>query len=795
MKTAPISLPQFARWILFCLFLALAPSVRAVDAPVPVIFKVSESVRPNAVVSLYGEYLTGASVVRFVGSDGSVMATQPPVQTDAGGHFCRVIFPAIPAGAYRLSVQNEAGWSSQSLYVNRAEPRWLSEDRAYPGLKLKLIGRNLDAHEYQGTRKTEIRLVSTDEKKTVKLAPDAVNPYCVDFSIPSAIASGEYHVEVNTHSAEYGGDWVRLDNHSEFPETVRDTILRIEPAPADPLALALKVPWAHDFAWSRVVKIPSHDETKSGAVPDETPVIQKALDDVASQGGGVVQLPKGIFRVSQLTLASGVVLRGENREGTIVMVSKMGDSAIMIKGRCVGISDLTFKYQPDAPNEVQSTLLGGVAQELFLHDVTFDMLRNPDVSDHHSPYRFTGDGPMLVAGCRFFISTANLWDHTVRNRVTFRDNFIDMHDGLGLCMSSEKLLLLNNQLIFHPAAYAGQMNGFFLNEGWMGWNIYNAYIADNVARNLNGPGDCQPYCADSAWSCLAGAVVGATANTVDVRLDVKGDLKVLENHELELIIAQGKGLGQFRRMTARQKLGGDPAVVRFTVSPAWDVVPDATSLASAGCFHVNNVFYHNAALVSKSPYNMYYGGCYDCVDAEAVSDNTEGWYNWGRIGEIPGHDGWHCPVYFDQLKRSLFTGKSPFYGTMGITLRVENETKTYRGIAEYGTEIRDNIIDRGACPDKNQRLAGNAAIATFNQSWVPVTAKTPLIFATLCEGNTIKNSAAGFDVPGSFSFAVRGTRYENCPVDVARPGYDTALLPGAPDSVPAATPAGAPQDR
>ena len=80
---------------------------------------------------------------------------------------------------------------------------------------------------------------------------------------------------------------------------------------------------------------------------------------------------------------------------------------------------------------------------------------------------------------------------------------------------------------------------------------------------------------------------------------------------------------------------------------------------------------------------------------------------------------------------------------MGITLRVENETKTYRGIGDYGTEIRDNTIDRAACPNKNQRLAGNAAIATFNQSWMKVTADTPLIFATLCEGNHIKNSSVG----------------------------------------------------
>jgi hypothetical protein len=104
---------------------------------------------------------------------------------------------------------------------------------------------------------------------------------------------------------------------------------------------------------------------------------------------------------------------------------------------------------------------------------------------------------------------------------------------------------------------------------------------------------------------------------------------------MELIIVQGKGLGQIRRMSAQQNLGGNPAIVRFTVSPPWDVPPDNTSFISAGSWHVNNVFYRNIARGSKSPYNVYYGGCYDCVDADAVSENTEGWNNWGRIGEFP----------------------------------------------------------------------------------------------------------------------------------------------------------------
>jgi len=52
--------------------------------------------------------------------------------------------------------------------------------------------------------------------------------------------------------------------------------------------------------------------------------------------------------------------------------------------------------------------------------------------------------------------------------------------------------------------------------------------------------------------------VAATADAVKVRSDLPADIKGLDAHELEMIVVRGRGLGQFRRVTARQNLGGDP---------------------------------------------------------------------------------------------------------------------------------------------------------------------------------------------------------------------------------------------
>jgi hypothetical protein len=766
--------------------MGLAPILHAAEPSTAAVFRVSEGVRPGAVFSLYGEYLNEPGEVRFLDANNSILATQQAVQIDPDGHFLRAVFPNIAPGVYRLSVHNSAGWSEQPIYINRADPRWLSDDRAYPGMKLKLLGRNLDVAEFgnnigeEVTGTTQIMLSPADEGgRNYAILPDAVNPYCVDFSITDRMEPGIYQVAVYVHGNESS---IPLTNRSEYPETPEHTILTIEPAPQNPQALALNVSWSNDFNWAKTVNIKTDCGAK-GDASDETAIVKKALESLGKEGG-VVFFPKGVYGITQLDIPSGCILLGESQTDT-VLLGKASHQTIRFQGERHGIASMTLRYHPDVPPKEQTTFLTGDAKKLFIHRITFDFLREPDILTRYSPYYVKGDGPMLVAECRFF---KNIWNHEVKNRQTFRNNYIEMRDGLGFCMSSEKLLLLNNELVFKPAEYAGQMNGFFVTEGWMGWNIYNAYIAENHTRNLDGPGDCQPFALDSAWSCFAGAVTDSTAKTITVRNDLDAAFKVIDRHELEVLIVQGKGLGQLRRAVSFEQLGGEPESVRLTVAPAWDVEPDETSVAAVGSWHVNNVFYKNVADVSKSPYNMYYGGCYDCVDSDAVSSNTEGWYNWGRIGEVPNAPGnpphfgkcWHTPVYFSQLKRSTFTGKSPPYDTMGVILRVENESQRYIGVGDYGAEIRDNVIDRSDCRDRPQRLGDKApaAIATFVQRWEETTgaAGKPALLATLCDGNVIKNSVQGFNLSRCTGFLIHRTTYENCETPVVDKGIGTKIV-------------------
>ena len=97
---------------------------------------------------------------------------------------------------------------------------------------------------------------------------------------------------------------------------------------------------------------------KSGGIPDDLPVvvtvspgddIQAAINAAAAQGGGVVLLEEGTYRVNEsINLKSDVVLRGADREKTVIestIRSNDGDATIELDNlKNAGIENLTLDY-------------------------------------------------------------------------------------------------------------------------------------------------------------------------------------------------------------------------------------------------------------------------------------------------------------------------------------------------------------------------------------------------------------------------------------------------------------------
>jgi len=118
---------------------------------------------------------------------------------------------------------------------------------------------------------------------------------------------------------------------------------------------------------------------------DDTGNIQDAIDDVASAGGGIVNLAAGVYSVTGLSMASqdGVILQGEGRNQTSVKAASTGVEIITISGTSVrcAVRDMWLGVFSATANTtgiyIAGTSASVVVGDLEIHNVTFQNLTNP----------------------------------------------------------------------------------------------------------------------------------------------------------------------------------------------------------------------------------------------------------------------------------------------------------------------------------------------------------------------------------------------------------------------------------
>jgi len=509
----------------------------------PVVWRISECVSPGKLVSLFGGNLTGSPVVKFVDSKGNILAKSGCLQNDSAGQFAKVIFPDIPPGVYALYVSNNTGWSALPVYINRADPRWISEERGYPGLKMKLMGRNLDALGYGGHSGTEIRLISSDNGNAFRTMPLSISSYALDFIIPEAIKPGNYYVEVKTGSASFGQEWVRLTNASEHPDKVSDIKIAIEKAPAEKQAKDLGVAWANDFNWSTVYDVKTGFNAKGDGTTDDTKAIQNAIDNAAHLGGGIVFLPAGTYNISGLLLDKNIILKGEDKSKTTIHYYRnepaTGKVNIVFESRgseddpasakrvgLQGICNIKVTVSPlqDKSKKLLFCELGCgrekpwppdnkylTASRIFIYNCIIDFGFESRFWDG---FEVSGAGHVLVAGNSFFVGSP-CWSHAVKKYFIIRDNSI-VFASEQVSVSADKLIMENNIITGHIVpGVTSNLHGVFTNEAVYGFNMWNSYFNNNVIKNLNYvPGnDGEIFCLDSHPWLIKGRVAASTANS------------------------------------------------------------------------------------------------------------------------------------------------------------------------------------------------------------------------------------------------------------------------------------------
>lgn len=67
-------------------------------------------------------------------------------------------------------------------------------------------------------------------------------------------------------------------------------------------------------------------------ISDDTYQVQSAIDYVAGNGGGVVYVPVGIYRVRTISIVGNVMLTGESKTDSIIRLRLSGENSVVTFG-------------------------------------------------------------------------------------------------------------------------------------------------------------------------------------------------------------------------------------------------------------------------------------------------------------------------------------------------------------------------------------------------------------------------------------------------------------------------------
>lgn len=325
-----LSLPAPVEWATVPVGAAAAPG-----DPYPVTFAdLSGSVDPGAPViaewnrtAMPGESfaITG---VRFTERTGNDAGTDTTVwiwgNTASGGSLRQakvwrvtnyaltaLVPPDLPCGMYLVWVENAAG-ASAPVCLNRPLAQWIGPlgNTASPGDKRRVFGKNISyAH---GTTTSYVYMQPAGGGAITALAVSKVDPYSVEFTIPTGTPNGSYSIYVhNGQGGRYG--W------------------------GDPLSLTVQSHYVRGT--DEIVLNPSGG--------DDTAAIQSALDTMAQKtSGGTVRLGAGEFTVSdQVWLNHNVRMVGAGMDQTTIewRMGRNANYCLKFMNDHISVEDLTLK--------------------------------------------------------------------------------------------------------------------------------------------------------------------------------------------------------------------------------------------------------------------------------------------------------------------------------------------------------------------------------------------------------------------------------------------------------------------
>lgn len=611
----------------------------------PVVFWQSDSTAPGNVVLLCGGGLANANTVKTwrladdnnrpdsAGRRVTAPATARSVTTVQPGEqslkfvlpvdFQQGVFAAQVAGAEPVILNRPELWFLQPAVLQPG----LKENQAPAGVEVQIIGKDFLLPGDLGHPRVALRR----DGRWTEVRVTRAERFSLRAMLPANLGEGRYELWVQNG---YGGaaGW------------------------SGPLGVEIK----RAEVWpDRVFDVKKDFGAKGDDVTDDTAAIEAALSAARSNGGGIVYLPWGIYRLSRtIVIPPKTVVRGEQRDATVLMwpvdepksAGEFTQAAVFAQAP-YAIEDLSIiarkvnylvedvSFGQGVPAELKAGHGEGEEHDVFIRRVN---LQHWIVAGRNTPadaalakkYGIDGVNTFGIQGVTNFewsdVQTQGGSVH-IRGIRNARETGSFFGNSMGYCWAE----------MGGGAHYVvSENNEIRASSSWGYGHIAMKYVYSAHNRTYNfvrGEREAMTLDISALPTAKPGrniAWFGRAAKVAGTKFTIEGiKAQPDEFAGLHIMVLDGPGKGQFREIRTNT-----PS--EFQVERAWDVQPDETSTLGLWSVMQHMIVYKSEGY-DCSAFAQLWGSFYDyIVDSNVVERNQGIW----------GQNGWFVQFRYNDVR-------------------------------------------------------------------------------------------------------------------------------------------------
>ena len=734
----------------------------------PVIFNFNEGALPGEAFGVQGDSFGTAPELWYAVVTGTEKKLTPKVALNVVSRsesYVSAILPdekLIPAGVLTVVwVKNGQHWS-EPVYINRARVVTVEYEEIMSGYTFRVFGRNL----FFAGQKPKLIFFDGEKKQSLQAEVIQADPYFLQVKAPQGLTPGKrYKIVVSNGS---GGKWGE--------STAEESLLARENAP-DPFGI--KAPWGADFKFDQNIYNVKSDprlklKAKGDSVANDRDAIQQAIDKAGAEGGGVVYLPGGKYKLiyptgSGLTMRSNVVLKGDGQSRSIILygygnpppypdpigkghwpddtidgpglVWPLGTTRSGMSDLCIQNVNTSGIWRHSLKTMIpKEKIPGGAGSEFFAVNCRFDLSMAVGLA-------WSYVDRMIIADCDFVSTTQNTWpwmwhcngstNFAVRgNRVHYAAGRFGFNDSYNGIIENNHITRLGDLQTFK-----GETGGFNIDYAKDIVVMKNRMDVNGTPIFPRNQGETILSQGCNPTGQTVGEVTAATSTTItDAKKEWWVFNPLLLGSSRAVAIVSGKGAGQWRSITGSK--GGTLSVDR-----PWDVTPEA------GCHYVVMSWSAEDWLVKDNILEdnhqgiMFYCGCNDVAIEGNKLTNSSGIYmrsdqraNEGRFNLL-----WNAAIVGNEIRRTEGTRAVNIYSILAVQPK-----QSLLGTGTLGLEIRRNLV-QAKFPNVGSSVPGEGYWSEAKSSTPALLNNTIGILGTIYEKNTAINCDFGYRLSQSMS--------------------------------------------